>query len=386
MENQGYRQVKNVEFRRLFEPLQIKKVTLRNRVVFPAIVTKYTTPDGFVTEGLIEYHEARAEHVGLNITELALFRPGGGVSQHIHAYDDKYIPGLAKLAQAIKRKGAAAILQLCDCGARAGSLGAVADPVAPSKIRLGPSEARELSIAEIKELVVAFAEAARRGFEAGFDGVEIHAAHLYLISQFLSPYTNKRTDEYGGRVENRARFLLEIIEETKKRLPKDFLIICRTNAFETEGGLTMEEVIKIAQLLEQAGIDVLSLSGLCQKITAERQGKKFDWFTSTCPTNWPEGHEIKYAVQVKKAVKTPVIVVGKIFSPQLAESMLELQQADLVAMARALIADPEWPRKVAECREREISRCKEDLKCLRSHPMTCIVNKSLPPENIDDPL
>ena len=383
MNKKGGEAAEKRSFTRLFEPLQIKKTVLRNRIVFPAVVTKYTSPEGFVTQGLVRYHQARAEQVGLTVTELSLVRAKSGVSQHLHVYDDKYIPGLSKLAQAIKSKGAAAVLQLCDCGARAGSLGAVADPIAPSKMRLGPVEARELSVEEIKTLVMAFADAARRGFEAGFDGVEVHAAHFYLISEFLSPYCNKRTDGYGSSLENRARFLVEIMEQIKKRVPKDFLILCRINAFETEGGLNMEEVIQIAQLLEQVGVDALSLSGLCQRIIAERLGKKFDWFTSTCPSNWPEGHEIKYAVNVKRAIKAPVIVVGKIFSPQLAENILELQQADLIAMARALIADPEWPRKVAEGRDREIARCKEDLKCLGSHPMKCIVNKSLPPQDID---
>ena len=376
-------------FRHLFEPLHIKKTKLRNRIVYPAFVTSCASPDGFVTQGLIIFHEAIAEHAGLNIVELSLVRPRGGVARrHVHIYDDKYIPGLAKLAQAIKAKGAAAIAQLCDLGARAGSLGAIADPVAPSKITLGPVEARELSVGEIKALVAAFAEAAARAYEAGFDGAEIHACHLYLISEFLSPYCNKRTDRYGGSVENRARFLLEIIEATKKRVPDDFLLLCRVDILEPfEGGATVEEVRQRAQLLEQAGIDILNLSRVCQRVNVKQQGKRYDWFTTACPPNWPEGHEIKYAVQVKEAVNIPTVAVGKIFSPQLAENILGLQQADLIAMARALIADPELPRKVAEGREDEILRCKEDFKCVRclseGKPIACAVNKSLPPKNTD---
>jgi 2,4-dienoyl-CoA reductase-like NADH-dependent reductase (Old Yellow Enzyme family) len=379
------------EFKRLFEPLQIKKVKFRNRIVLPAIVTNYATPDGFVTQGLISFHEARAKYTGLNIVELSLVRPYGGVTaSHVHVYDDKYIPGLTKLAQAIKVNGAVGLLQLADIGPRAGSLGAIADPVGPSRITIGPQAARELSIAEIKELVIAFAEAARRAFEAGFDGVEIHAAHLYLISAFLSLFTNKRTDEYGGCVENRARFLLEIIKATKERVPEDFLLSCRIDMFEPfEGGIEMRDVIAIAQLLEKAGIDVLSLSGICQKMTTKRDGKEFDWFTTACPQNWPEGHEIKCAVQVKREVKIPTIVVGKIFSPQLAENILELKQADLIAMARALISDPELPRKVLENRDRDIVRCREEFRCLRTlgegKPIACAVNKSLPPEKIHLP-
>jgi 2,4-dienoyl-CoA reductase-like NADH-dependent reductase (Old Yellow Enzyme family) len=151
-----------------------------------------------------------------------------------------------------------------------------------------------------------------------------------------------------------------------------------------EGDTTIEDTIKIAPLLEKAGIDLLDPSGACQKITKVVGGKKYDHLTSTCPPNWPEGHEVKFVAQLKKAVKIPVIVVGKIYSPQLAENILELEQADLVALGRSLIADPGWPRKVREGREREIMRCKEDLKCLRvGGPIQCVVNKSLPPEGID---
>ena len=389
MQNRVREKAKEYAFRRLFEPLQIKRIKLRNRIVYPAFVTSCASPDGFVTQGLIIFHEAIAEHTGLSIVELSLIRPKGGVSRRqVHIYDDKYIPGLAKLAQAIKAKGAAAIAQLCDLGARAGSLGAIADPVAPSKITLGPVEARELSVGEIEMLVAAFAEAAVRAYEAGFDGVEIHACHLYLISEFLSPYCNKRTDRYGGSVENRARFLLEIIEATKKRVPDDFLLLCRVDVFEPfEEGATVEEIIRRAQLLEQAGVDILNLSRVCQKVTVKQHGKSYDWFTTACPPNWPEGHEIKYAVRVKEAVKIPTIAVGKIFSPQLAENVLELNQADMIAMARSLIADPELPRKVAEGREDEILRCKEDFRCVRclseGKPIACAVNKSLPPKNTD---
>ena len=378
------------QFRRMFEPFPIKGLTLRNRIVFPAILTNYARSDGFVTKGLIHYHEERAEHVGMNIVEVSMVRPKAGLStRQIHIYNDKYIPGLTKLAQAIKEKGAAAVIQICDFGARAGSFGADADPVAPSPTRLAPKKARKLSVDEIRQFVVAFSEAARRAHEAGFDGVEIHACHMYLISQFLSPYINKRKDEYGGSSENRARILLEIIEATKKRVPEDFLILCRIDLFEPfEGGSTLGEVIERAQLLEKAGIDILDLSGICQKVTFNQGGENFDWFTTGCPTNWPEGHMIKYAAKVKEAVNVPTVAVGKIFSPQLAENILELGQADLVATARSLIADCKWPLKVREGRDREILRCKEDLKCLRSlsmdQPMSCAVSKSLPPKEIDE--
>ena len=388
MKKQDYTQTKGYDSKRLFEPLNIKEKTLRNRIVYPACITSCATPDGFVTKGLIRYYQARAEHAGLTIVECTLPRKkGGGITNQLAIYNDRFIPGLTKLAHAIKEKGSVALIQVGDLGARGGICDGDWDLVVPSKIvpLLGPIEPRVLSTEEIKELVVVFAEAAHRAFEAGFDGVEFHSAHLYLISEFLSPYTNKRIDEYGGSVENRARFLIEIIKETKKRVSEDFLIFCRISMFSPfEGDSTMEDVIKIAQLLEQAGIDALDPSGTCQKIAKVVEGKKYDHLTSTCPSSWPEAHEVKYVVELKKALNIPVVAVGKIYSPQLAENILELKQADLIALGRSLIADPEWPRKVREGREREISRCKEDLKCLRiAGPIQCLVNKSLPPEGID---
>ena len=215
----------NFPYEKLFEPFHIKNVRLRNRIVFPAVYTNFGTNEGCVSRGSIAFHEARAAHVGTHVVEATLVRPMGGIGENqLRAYDDRYIPGLAKLCRAIKAKGAAAVLQIGDIGARAGTMGAVADPVAPSRITLGPKEARELTVGEIRELVAAHAEAASRAAEAGFDGVELHGAHLYLIGEFLSPFTNRRTDAYGGSVENRTRFLLEIIEAIKAKGLKNFLL------------------------------------------------------------------------------------------------------------------------------------------------------------------
>ncbi|MFH1481728.1 MAG: hypothetical protein ABIG67_10700, partial [Pseudomonadota bacterium] len=150
---------KPYEFKKIFEPFPIKGLTLRNRVVFPAVFTNYATLDGYVSKGLVHYHEEMAEDVGMDVVAVSMVLPKRGLSlRHIHIYDDKYIPGLSKLAQGIKGKGATAIIQLCDFGARSGTFGADAEPVAPSPIQLAPVKARELRVDEIKQFVVAFAE------------------------------------------------------------------------------------------------------------------------------------------------------------------------------------------------------------------------------------
>ena len=381
----------NFPYEKLFEPFHIKNVRLRNRIVFPAVYTNFGTNEGCVSRGSIAFHEARAAHVGTHVVEATLVRPMGGIGENqLRAYDDRYIPGLAKLCRAIKAKGAAAVLQLADMGLKAGFAGIKSDPVAPSKTVIGPLKARALDPDEIREVVRAFGEAAQRAHAAGFDGVEIHAAHLYLISEFLSPVYNKRTDAYGGSIHNRTRFLIEIIDAVKNRAPDDFLVFCRINTFENfEGGMGMEDVKTISKLVEAAGVDVLSLSGICRKIIIQKEGKDYEWDTSTFPRDWPEGNAIKYAIEIKNSVKIPTIAVGKIFSPQLAENILQLGQADLIATARTLIADPEFPKKILEGREDEIARCKEDGRCLRclglGKPMSCVMDRSLPPENIEIP-
>ncbi len=374
-------------FGHVFEPLKVKgRTALRNRLVFPAIVTGYATREGFVTRGLIDYHGARASHVGMDITEVTLIKEQGGVhSNHLGAYDDKLIPGLAKLAGAIKAKGAAAVLQLSDMGAKRARI----EPVAPSRLAagvLGPTEARELTRAEIKDFVIAFADAARRAREAGFDGVELHAAHMYLISQFLSRFTNRREDEYGGSIENRARFLLEIVDAVRERLREDSLVICRINGAEYyENGVTIEEAVEISKLLEKRGCDIISASCLVQTKTVPQEGHKMGWTTSVPLKGAEPGCYVWIAEAVKKAVTTPVIAVGKIWTLAFAEELLRQGKADLIAMGRQLIVDPDAPIKELRGRADEIKHCKEDLLCLSGvadRPMRCAVNKSLPPPGL----
>ena len=376
-------------FKKVTEPLQIKSMKMRNRIVFPPMVCNYAAEGGFVSQGLIDYHRARARNVGLDIVELTLVRDKGGLWDHqICIYDDKFIPGLAKLAHAIKAEGAAAAIQICDIGARSGTGGRPGVPLAPSKIPagvLGKYESIALTTDGIKEFVHMFAEAGRRAFEAGFDAVEIHAAHMYLISQFLSPYTNKRTDEYGGSTENRSRFLLEIIKAVKEHVPKDFPILCRINGNEPyDDGIKIEEAEKIAQLLEQAGCDIIDVSAITGKEPVKLPtGQSWGHTTSVPFKEQKPGCYVEFAAAIKKVVNVPVITVGKIWSLKLAENILEQGKADLIAIGRGLIADPDLPKKELEGREEEVVRCSEDRRCQISihadKSLACKENKSLPP-------
>jgi len=382
------------EFKKVMEPLQVKNTVFRNRLVFPAVVTNYATSEGFVSKGLVDFHCAIAQNVGLDIVEATPVRDKGGVwDTQVCAFDDKYIYGLARLAEAIRSNGAVAVLQIYDAGARSGVGGRIAIPFAPSKIPagiIGNYDSVEMTVEDIKCLVEAFSNAAMRAFKAGFKGVEIHGAHGYLINAFLTPYLNKRTDEYGGGLENRARFLLEIVQAIKETVPKGFLIICRINGDEPfENGTKIDDAKKIAILLDNAGCDIVSVSAIARKIPVKLPtGERFIYTTCVPSKKHKDGCYLDYAEQIKRVVKVPVIAVGKIRSLAMAEKILLDGKADLTALARVLIADPEMPRKELEGRKDEISLCTEELKCMLSivagKPMECKQNPALPPRNITE--
>ena len=378
----------NDHYKRIFEPLQIRHVTLRNRIVYLPIGTMYTQ-NGFVTPGLIDYHRARAANIGLDIVDATGIREKGlaGIND-LSVWHDKFIPGLARLAGGIKSEGAVALLQIVDSGAKAGSFDGDADPVGPSPLPAGVInllESREASVDEIGLLVANFGEAAKRVYEAGFDGVEIHAAHMYLISQFLSPFTNKRTDSYGGTIENRARFMLEVIKSVREHVPDSFLVSIRINGSEPfENGIKPEQAGVIAQLAEKAGCDIISVSAMLLKQMTK--GGKIRYETPPAPfKDHEEGYFAPIAAEVKKAVSAPVITAGKIFSLRVGEKILREGKADLIGYGRSLVADPDLIVKEREGRESEINRCKEDFLCVLSisenRPLRCAANKALPPEN-----
>ena len=363
------------QFQKLFEPAWIGRMSLRNRLVMPPMATNYASEEGFVTQRMMDYYQERAKGgVGLVIVEFTCVDSpvGRATPRQLLIDDDKFIPELSKLAEAIRLHGAKAAIQIHHVGRQARSSVTGHQPVGPSPIPAPGAELpRELTPSEIAGIVARFAEGAERAMRAGFDGVEIHAAHGYLISQFLSPLSNQRQDAYGGDVENRARLLLEVIEAIRGRVGKDYPVWCRLSAIEfgAEGGITPEETQVVAQLAERAGVDAIHVSG-----HAVGPGRR-------PPMAQPPGVMVPLAEGIKKVVSVPVIAVSRI-SPELGESVLQEGRADLIAMGRALIADPHVPQKVASGRGEDITPCIYCQTCLdsvvsREEGICCVVNAAL---------
>jgi 2,4-dienoyl-CoA reductase-like NADH-dependent reductase (Old Yellow Enzyme family)/thioredoxin reductase len=363
------------QFPRLFEPGRIGSLELKNRLVMPPMATNYALKDGSVTQRQIDYYEERAKGgVGLVIVGISCVdsTSGKGAARQIVIDDDKFIPGLSKLAEAIRQHGAKAAIQIHHAGRQTWARLTGNQPVAPSAI-LGPEgeQPRELTLPETAALTDRFAEAAERAKKAGFDGVEIHGAHGYLISQFLSPLSNRRQDKYGGDVENRARFLLEVIEAIRKRVGRDYPLWCRLSAAEigAEGGITLEETQVVARMAEKAGADAIHVSA--HQVTPARRP----------PMAQPPGIFVPLAEGIKKVVSVPVIAVGRI-PPELGEGVLRDGKADFISIGKALLADPLLPQKVAMGSMEDITPCLCCLTCLdsvgwRREGVCCVVNPTL---------
>lgn len=303
---------------KLFEATSIGTLPLKNRLVMPPMNSRTANTDGTVSQRTIDYYTRRARGgVGLVVVEIVAVDPVYVVSPtQLRLSDDRFIPGLERLARAIKESGARAGVQLHHPGRQAPSSVTGAQPVAPSPIpsRGNQEVPRELSVGEIETLVTRFAEAARRAKDAGFDAIELHGAHGYLLCQFLSPYSNRRQDGYGGDTQRRARFPLEVVRGVRSRLGQDFPIIFRLSAEEhVEGGLTLEEGGLIARMLEAAGVNAISVS-------AGTDGA-MEWAVQ--PMLLPKGCLVPSAAAIKRGVDLPVIAVGRLGDPELAEEVLQ---------------------------------------------------------------
>ena len=304
----------------LFQPGFIGRKRVKNRLIMSPMVSALAV-DGQVTDSLLAHYEARAR--------------GGVGTVMVEAIDDaRYIPGLFRLSETIKMHGAAAFIQLLHIGRETTPAGIEGNqPVAPSAVpcKIMRSMPRPLTTDEVKGLVQKFIKAAEIASRAGFDGVELHAAHGYLINEFLSPDANQRTDEYGGSLENRERFLLECVRGIKAKVP-GLLLSVRLNMDDfVEGGLSLEESVLIGQHLEAAGVDIIH----CSCGTYESGLKSIE------PASYTEGWRVYMAEALKQKVKVPVITGGIIRTPQMADDIIREGKADFVFMARALLADPE---------------------------------------------
>jgi len=341
-----------MEFSHLMQPFRLKNLELRNRIVMAPMLSRLCEPDGVVSQKLIDYYAERAKGgVGLIIVEYCYIdqKESKANQGQLGVYSDQLIAGLGDLAEAIQEWGSRAILQICHAGRSTSSKYMGRQPIAPSPMPSYTGEmAREMTPEEIEETIDSFAEAARRAKTAGFDGVELHGTHGYLMAQFLSPYTNRRKDAYG---KDRGLFALQTLDRVRSKVGSDYLVGYRISAGEfIEGGITLAEAKAFAQRLEERGIDYLHVSG-----GIIETGHHF-----IIPMYFPKGYLLPLAQGVKEAVKVPVIAVGAIHDPHLAEEALRRKQADLIAMGRALIADPELPNKIRMGRLEDIRTC---LRC-----------------------
>jgi 2,4-dienoyl-CoA reductase-like NADH-dependent reductase (Old Yellow Enzyme family)/thioredoxin reductase len=337
----------------LFSPVTINGMTLKNRAVMPAMGTGYGNADGTVGERLIAYLARRAKGgVGLIITEVCAVDPRGkGFSGEIGAWSDAFLPGLAKLTEAIHREGGKIALQLHHAGRETFEAAAGAIPEAPSAIPsviLGqPCEA--MSRERIAAVIDTFAEAAARAQKTGFDAVEIHCAHGYLLNQFLSPFSNVRTDEYGGSEENRSRFVLEILRAVREALGPAFAVIIRVSADEMiRDGYDLKFMQRLAPLLIAAGADAIH----CSVGVYSTPGN-----LSIASMDTEPGFNLFRARAIREVAGAPVIGVGRISRPQEAEAALAEGDADLISFGRQHLTDPDFIVKAAAGDFTEIRRC-----------------------------
>ena len=390
----------------LFSPMKIGNVEIKNRIVMAPMCMGFGQYNGCATETMMNYYEERAKGgVGLIFTEITRINDITGASSfgQLGMSHDYQIPALKEMADRIHKHNCKVMVELhhpgrqnlglmigtvpiCNIGSKLlGNMytkiltGAVIPPgkvlqdkdivprtVAPSKCeksKMSESVNRELSKKEIKKLICQFVEGAVRVQKAGCDGVELHASHGYLIQQFLSPNTNKRTDEYGGSLKNRMRFLLEIIDGIRKNCGKDFPIVVRLTVDEMYSkigqdgkGYNLEEGLKMAKILNDKGIDAIDVSSAAYDT--------FNYWLE--PTTFTPGWRKYLACEVKKVVDIPVIAANLIRSPKQAELQLEEGCQDFISLGRPLIADPYWPKKVKNGNENLVKRCVCCLYCFES--------------------
>jgi 2,4-dienoyl-CoA reductase-like NADH-dependent reductase (Old Yellow Enzyme family) len=361
----------------LFSPAEIAGLKLRNRLVMAPTVVNLGNPDGTTSDRQIEYYWMRAEGgVGLIIVEATFVRADGRMFYANLGLDqDDQIPKFRRLTQAIKEGGAKAGIQLFHAGRRANPEVIGCQPFGPSAIPdpLRQVIPRELEEEEIAALAQAFVAAAGRAQEAGFDLICLHMAHGYLLHQFLTPLANQRQDQYGRDLQGRLRLPLAVLRGVRARLGPEMVISCRLSAEDgVEGGLRISDTCQIAKELKAAGAHLLDVSFGSPKSSP---------LSSPTPES-PAGCFLPYAQRIREAAGLPVIGVGKIQDPDLAEEALASGQADLIALSRPLLADPDLPRKWREGRMAEVRRCTGDNKgCLgRIHQnleVRCSVNPSL---------
>lgn len=324
----------------LLDPISIRHLELKNRIVLPPMATTKSRDDGAVTDSVVEHYVKMAQGgVGLIIVEHAYVFPSGKASGgQLGIYQDELLPGLRELAQAIRQSGSKVGIQINHAGSRTSAEVIGMQPLGPSDVPVPGDEEvpRPASADELEEISSGFASAARRAVQAGLDLVEIHGAHGFLLSEFLSPFTNRRSDRYGGSFENRCRFPLEVVNKVRQAIGHDFILFYRLGADDLiPGGLTITDSTRFASLLAAAGVDCLDVSGgLCGSAPQRLQSIS--------------GYFVPLAEAIKEVVDIPVIVAGGITEPKFADKLIRAGKVDLVAVGRAQLKDPEWVGRARE--------------------------------------
>jgi len=366
-------------FEHILQPGKIRNMEVKNRMKFASTTTNFSNHDGTVNDREVAFIAERAKGgAGLITVGGAYPHPlGQGYKGQFGANDDKFIPGLKRLADVIRENGSKSVCQIMHTAryAHPQRYGHGDLPTGPSDMR-SPlrkfGECRALTIEEVKEMVQLYGQAGRRMKEAGFDAIEMRAHGGYLGASFLSPWVNKRTDEYGGSLENRARFIMEFIGEVRKNVGEDYPLIMRLNASELiDEGNSDEDLRKVAVWIQDAGIDLLSLT--------------VGWHESMVPaiTNEiPPGHWLHLAAEMKKVLKIPVAMAYRLSKPEIAEKAIEEGVLDYWEMCRPMLSDPYLPKKVAEGRPEDIAPC---ISCnqgcmdniFNDEEICCIINPHL---------
>lgn len=361
---------------KLFEPTEINGMQLANRFVRSATYEAMAAEDGGCSPRLLAYMNALAEGgVGLIITSHAYVRADGQAGpRQIGIYKDELMEGFREMTQEIHKRGARVAMQITHGGFFSNNKLTGQRSLAPSELEnFGQSRSREMGVEEIKDLIDAYGEAARRVKEAQFDAVEIHAAHGYMMSQFLSPAFNQRSDEYGGSVENRARALLEVLRNVRAKVGPDYPVLIKMNCQDfLPGGFELEDSIQVAFKVQEEGIDAVELSG--GTIVSSDVGHCRAGITS-------EEKEAYFRQEAKvfhEKVQLPLILVGGIRSFQLAERLLNEEYADYFSMSRPFIREPNLINRWASGDLRK-AKCISDNQCrgplLAGEELHCVVER-----------
>ena len=362
--------------RKVFDETRIHGMSLRNRLVRSATWEGMCDQEGRPTSRLTAYYAELARGgIGLLISGYAFVRPDGRQLPGQMGVDLAFSNEMRAITGAVHGEGGRICLQLVHCGGQSSSKIIGRQPLAPSAIKVDqyPEMPEELTEADIHDLIGRFAAAAALAREWGFDAVQLHASHGYLINQFLSPLTNRRQDGYGGTITNRCRFMLEVYRAVRKAVGPDYPVLVKLNGSDNlDGGLALDDAVVAAKLLDEEGIDAIEVSGgtpASGAMTPVRQG---------IDSREQEAYNLPLAYRIKNAVSCPVMVVGGLRSFELIEGIIRREEADYVALSRPLIREPALPKRW-QAGDEQKARCISCNGCfkpgLKEGGIYCVVEK-----------